>query len=85
MIEGMAVLLMLFAASFAAGYLTRGYISHKRRAEARKWRAYGASEWSVAANTNVPSAAVQGDLGQMLDRWENGARERRFSAERKRG
>ncbi|MBR0740612.1 hypothetical protein JQ581_27135 [Bradyrhizobium liaoningense] len=80
------VLVILLAIVFTAGYFTRDYVSRKRRAEARRWREYTQPDWLSAntpANTNeiaLPSAAVpvvNGELGQMLNRWESRARARR--------
>jgi hypothetical protein len=81
-------LIVLLGISFAAGYFTRELISHKRRAEARRWRAYEQPDWLDArapANTNEITATnkmaipvpATGELGVMLDRWENRARARR--------
>jgi hypothetical protein len=85
MIQGVVVLLVVLAGSFAVGYLTRECVSHKRRAEARIWRAYSAPEGPLAANTNERPSAVKVDLGPMLYRRESRARERRSHTERKRG
>ena len=80
------VLVILLAIAFAGGYFTREYVSRKRRAEARRWREYVEPDWLSAntpANTNeitLPSTAVpvvNGELGQMLNRWESRARARR--------
>lgn len=78
------VLIMLLAIAFAAGYFTREYASRKRRAEARRWREYAEPDWLSAAApantnelTNKASPVATGELGQMLDRWENRARARR--------
>lgn len=80
------VLIILLAIAFAAGYFTRDYVSRKRRAEARRWREYAQPDWLSAnppANTNEitpPSIlipVVNGELGQMLNRWESRARARR--------
>lgn len=81
-------LVIALVISFAAGYVTRDVVSRKRRAEARRWREYSEPRWlraaapantNEAANTNavVTIPAVTGELGQMLDRWENRARARR--------
>ncbi|EJN13889.1 hypothetical protein PMI42_02550 [Bradyrhizobium sp. YR681] len=85
--QGVVVLIILLGIAFAAGYFTRDYISRKRR-EARRWRKYDEPDWlrsSPPANTNDVTAINQitspapanGELGQMLDRWENRARARR--------
>ncbi|RXH02201.1 hypothetical protein [Bradyrhizobium vignae] len=80
------VLVILLAIAFAAGYFTRDHVSRKRRAEARRWREYTEPDWLSAnapANTNeitnarTAAPAVTGELGQMLNRWENRARARR--------
>jgi hypothetical protein len=84
-VGGVIVLIVLLGAAFAAGYYTRDYISSKRRAEARRWREYAEPDWlpTAPANTNeIASAitaipAVNGELGQMLNRWETRARARR--------
>jgi hypothetical protein len=83
-----AVLIMLLGIAFAAGYFTRDYVSRKRRIEARRWREYTQPDWLSAnapantnevANTNKVAAPATGtgELGQMLNRWENRARSRR--------
>ena len=83
---GVIVLIVLLAAAFAAGYYTRDYISSKRRAEARRWREYAEPDWlnaNAPANNNEIASAitavpvVNGELGQMLTRWETRARARR--------
>ncbi|WP_298243212.1 hypothetical protein [uncultured Bradyrhizobium sp.] len=82
---GVIVLIVLLGIAFAAGYFTRDYISSKRRAEARRWREYAEPDWqpASAANTNEIASAitavpvVNGELGQMLNRWETRARARR--------
>lgn len=83
---GVIVLIVLLGGAFAAGYYTRDYISSKRRAEARRWRDYNEPDWLPAnapANTNDIASAitavpvVNGELGQMLNRWETRARARR--------
>ncbi|PDT86084.1 hypothetical protein CO669_30050 [Bradyrhizobium sp. Y36] len=81
---GVIVLIVLLGIAFAAGYFTRDYISSKRRAEARRWREYAEPDWlpANAANTNEIASAItapvsNGELGQMLDRWETRARARR--------
>ena len=88
MVLAVVVLIMLLAIAFAAGYFTRDYASRKRRAEARRWREYTDSEpgWlranapantNEAARTKAAAPVATGELGQMLDRWENRARARR--------
>ena len=83
---GVIVLIVLLGIAFAAGYFTRDHISNKRRAEARRWREYTEPDWLSAhapANTNEIASAitavpvVNGELGQMLNRWETRARARR--------
>lgn len=86
---GVVVLIVLLGIAFAAGYFLRDLMSRKRRAEARRWRGYAHPDWLQArppANTNEVAAAndkmaqpppAPGELGQMLDRWENRARARR--------
>lgn len=85
---GVVVLIVLLGIAFAAGYFTRELISRKRRAEARRWRGYRQPDWlnaNAPANTNevtttnqmVQPVPANGELGQMLDRWENRARARR--------
>ena len=83
---GVVVLIVLLGIAFAAGYFTREFISNKRRAEARRWREYSEPDWLPAnapANTNEIASAitavpvVNGELGQMLNRWETRARARR--------
>jgi hypothetical protein len=79
-LQGILVLLALLAGAYAAGYLTREFISRRRREQARIWRNYIEPEWPQPANTNQASQkTVHGDLGQMLERWENRARERRLA------
>ncbi|MDD1534888.1 MULTISPECIES: hypothetical protein [unclassified Bradyrhizobium] len=83
---GVVVLIVLLGIAFAAGYFTRDHISNKRRAEARRWREYTEPDWlnaNAPANTNEITSAitavpvVNGELGQMLNRWESRARARR--------
>jgi hypothetical protein len=85
-VAGVIVLIVLLGIAFAAGYFTREFISNKRRAEARRWREYSEPDWLPAnapANTNEIASAitavpvVNGELGQMLNRWETRARARR--------
>lgn len=79
-IQGVIVLVILLGIAFAAGYFTRDYKSRKRRAEARRSSNYIQPDWlnpTVAANTNETRSPATGELGQMLDRWENRARARR--------
>nr|WP_249131935.1 hypothetical protein [Bradyrhizobium diazoefficiens] len=85
-VAGVVVLIVLLGVAFAAGYFTRDTISNKRRAEARRWREYSEPDWLPAnppANTNDIANAitavpvVNGELGQMLNRWETRARARR--------
>ncbi|MBB4369629.1 hypothetical protein GGD63_002419 [Bradyrhizobium sp. cir1] len=79
-------LVIALAVAFAAGYFTRDLASRKRRAEARRWREYTEPGWlhagapantNEAANSNAVAKVTTGELGQMLDRWENRARARR--------
>lgn len=88
MVQGLVVLVILLAIAFAAGYFTRDHISRKKRNEARRWRDYVEPDWLQTrppANTNEMTATnrmarpapATGELGQMLDRWENRARARR--------
>lgn len=90
MVQGLVVLVILLGIAFAAGYFTRDFMSRRKRAQARRWRDYVEPDWlrtSPPANTNEVTAANQmarpapapatGELGQMLDRWENRARARR--------
>ena len=85
LIVQVVVLVILLAIAFAAGYYTRDHVSRKRRAEARRWRAYSEPDWLSAnapANTNEIATAgtaapgATGELGQMLNRWESRARAR---------
>jgi hypothetical protein len=85
-VQGVVVLIGLLGIAFAAGYFTRDYVSRKRRAQARRWRDYTEPGWlraaapantNEAANTNAAVPPATGELGQMLDRWENRARARR--------
>ena len=82
---GGVILIVLLGIAFAAGYGSRELISRKRRAEARRWRNYVQPDWlnaNAPANANEvrpdskqePSAPPTGELGQMLDRWEQRAR-----------
>lgn len=88
MVQGVVVLVVLLGIAFAAGYFTRDHISRKRREQSRRWRNYAEPEWlraSPPANTNevtavnemTPLAPANGELGQMLGRWESRARTRR--------
>jgi hypothetical protein len=85
-VVAVVVLVLLLGIAFAAGYFTRDYVSRKRRAEARRWREYSEPDWLSAnapANTNEIAIAgkaapvANGELGQMLNRWESRARARR--------
>jgi len=77
-LQAVLVLLALLGAAYAAGYFTRDYISRRRREKARMWRNYVEPEWLRPANTNqAPLKMTHGDLGQMLNRWEDRARTRR--------
>jgi hypothetical protein len=80
--QGVFVLLILLAMSFAAGYFTRDHISRKRHERARRWKGYVEPEWPRPANANEIAqeavAAERGDLGQMLERWESRARARKL-------
>jgi hypothetical protein len=72
------ILLALLGVAFAAGYYTRAHISRRRREHARVWKNYVELEPPQAANTNqAPVEMAHGDLGQMLNRWEDRARLRR--------
>lgn len=78
--QGVVILIGLLGIAFAAGYVTREFVSRRRRAEARRWR--GQPEWLDAnepANGNDIPAPATGELGLMLDRWESRARARRAS------
>ena len=78
--QPLLILLALFGLAYAAGYYTRDYISRRRRERARIWKNYREPEWLQHANTNQPSSNLaHGDLGQMLNRWEDRARVRRYS------
>ena len=93
LIVAVVVLIVLLGIAFAAGYFTRELISRKRRAEARRWRAYEQPDWldanaNAPANTNEVTATnkmvtpipATGELGVMLDRWESRARTRRMGS-----
>jgi hypothetical protein len=72
------ILLALLGAAYAAGYGTRSYISRRRRERARVWKDAIEPERPQPANTNqAPVEMAHGDLGQMLNRWEDRARLRR--------
>jgi hypothetical protein len=95
-VQAALFLFILLGTAYAAGYLTREYISRRRHAEARRWRGYTELEWLEAANTNeatartaLPNEAAAladvakvelGQLGRMLDRWESRARARRSAS-----
>nr|WP_239621752.1 hypothetical protein [Bradyrhizobium sp. I71] len=65
------VLLAMVSASFAAGYLTRDIVSRRRRAEARVWAPYTQPNRLSAPPANRNNKVQpQGELGQMLMRWE---------------
>jgi hypothetical protein len=71
-------LLALVGVAYAAGYYTRERASRKRREHARIWKNYIEPERPQPANTNqAPPNMTHGDLGQMLNRWEDRARLRR--------
>ena len=82
------ILFVVLGGSFAAGYFTRDYISRKRRAEAWR-RMHDPDSPPDAANSNdiipeAPGALIPqapADLGQMLNRWESRARERRSQSQ----
>jgi hypothetical protein len=78
-LAGLLVLIALLVLAFAAGYFTRDYISRQHRERARIWRNYIVEEPLTAANTNTEFRANRpnGDLGQMLQRWDSRARARR--------
>jgi hypothetical protein len=77
-LQNVLVLLALLGVAYAAGYFTRGYISRRRRERTRIWKNYIEPEPPQPANTNqAPLHMTHGDLGQMLDRWEDRARRRR--------
>jgi len=72
------VLLALLAMAYAAGYGTRSYISRRRRERGRVWKNAIEPEPPQPANTNQPPPEMtRGDLGQMLNRWQDRARLRR--------
>ncbi len=76
-------LLIVLAMSYAAGYVTRAHVSHKRRERARRWKDFAEPESLQPANSNevIPAVPIQlGDLGRMLDRWESRARTRKLRA-----
>lgn len=74
------ILLALLGLAYAAGFYTRDYISRRRRERARLWKNYKEPEWLRPANTNQASPKLaHGDLGQMLNRWEDRARVRRYA------
>ena len=78
--QDILIFLALLGLSYAAGYYTRDYISRRRRERARVLKNYKEPEWLRPANTNhAPPKQAHGDLGQMLNRWEERARARRFS------
>jgi hypothetical protein len=77
-LQGVLIILALLGVGYAAGYYTRDRISRSRREHARLWKNYLEPEWPRPANTNqAPQKKTHGDLGQMLDRWEDRARVRR--------
>ena len=81
--QGLLILLALLGLSFATGYFTRDYISRRRRERARVWKNYKEPAWLRPANNNqAPPRQAQGDLGQMLNRWEERARARRSRGEK---
>ncbi|CAN7535571.1 hypothetical protein LJR220_004842 [Bradyrhizobium sp. LjRoot220] len=78
MLEVIAILIFLGAA-YAAGYYTRDRISRRRRESARRWKNYTEPGRPRPANTNqAPLKQALGDLGQMLNRWDDRARARRL-------
>jgi hypothetical protein len=77
-LQGILAVLVLLGVGYAAGYWTRGYISRKRHERASMWKNYMEPEPPQPANTNqAPLKMTHGDLGQMLNRWEDRARLRR--------
>jgi len=80
MAQDVVTLIVLLGIAYAAGYVTRDFKSRRRRAAARRWSGYTQPDWlnpTVPANTNETRSPALGELGQMLDRWENRARSRR--------
>ena len=75
------VILALLGAAYAAGYYSRDRISRSRRENARVWKDYKdyiEPDRPRPANTNQLSPTpAHGDLGQMLNRWDDRARVRR--------
>ena len=72
------VILILLGAAYAGGYVTRDRMSRKRRESARRWKNYVEAGRPMPANTNrAPVEQAYGDLGQMLNRWDDRARARR--------
>jgi hypothetical protein len=79
-LQPILILLALLGLAYAAGYYTRDFISRRRRERARIWKNYTEPEWLRHANTNQASSKpAYGDLGQMLNRWEDRAQVRRFA------
>jgi hypothetical protein len=78
-LAGLLVLIALLAFGFAAGYFTRDYISRQRHERARIWKNYIVEGPPTPANTNAQLRGSQsnGDLGQMLQRWDSRAKARR--------
>ena len=77
MLEVLAILTLL-GAGYAAGYFIRDRISRRRRENARIWKNYMDPDQPQPANTNqAPAKQPRGDLGQMLNRWDDRARARR--------
>jgi hypothetical protein len=77
-LQAILILLALLGVAYAAGYYTRDYISRRRHANARLWKKHVEPDGPRPANANqAPHQETHGDLGQMLNRWEDRARARR--------
>jgi hypothetical protein len=78
-LAGLLILIALLALAFAAGYFTRDYISRQRHERARALKNYIVDEPPTPANTNAEFRGNKpnGDLGQMLQRWDSRAKARK--------
>lgn len=63
--QAVIFLIILLGLAYAAGYLTREYISRQRHARARRWRDYVEPEWlepaHKPANTNEAVRPARAD------------------------
>jgi hypothetical protein len=66
---GISLLAISLVISFAAGFMTRDYISRRRRDETRRWSNYIRSSHPPHANSNLSMPKIASDLGKLLSRY----------------